>query len=158
MLPAEQVKTLQELYANRTQSADQFYNYVYALHTRGWSFEDISVPLGVSRSIVGQWKKNADPDHTSDQPAPPHKPRKIRGTLKRVKPDILPEEQEHIKKLAELARQKTRWSNKNSKEFQAAEELTQLINKHVIQRGVSVSRFAQIAGVNRKAIVQRMEK
>lgn len=158
MLPAEQIKTIQELYSNRTQAPQEFYNYVYALHTHGWSFEDISIPLGVSRSVVGQWKKNADPDLPLTLPAPPHKPRQIRGTIRKVKPDILPEEQEHIKKLAALARQKTRWSNKNSEEFKAAEELTELINKHVTQRGVAISRFAQIAGVNRKAIVQRMEK
>lgn len=161
MLPPETQKILQKLYDERTTDPALFYAYVANLHNGGWSFDDISRPLGVSRSIVGQWKRRAltatPPQPTADLLPVPQKPKPLKGTIKKIKPDIPPAEREHILTLAQTARNRTRWSRKDSPEVAAAMELTSLIQKH-LDRGVSITRIAEIAQVNRRAIMQRIEK
>lgn len=156
MLPPDTITNLQRLHADRTNDPALLHAYVALLHERGWTFDDIARPLGVSRSIVGQWKRCANT--TPVLPDAPYKPKPLTGAIKKIVPDLAPEDQEIIQKTAALARKRTRWSRKDSPETKAAEQLEMLIRYHVLGRGVPTSRFAEVAGVSRRAIMQRLEE
>lgn len=158
MLPPDTITDLRQIHADRANNPTLLYAYVALLHARGWTFDEIARPLGVSRSIVGQWKRRHSPPNPALLPAAPHKPKPLTGTIKKIIPDLSPEDQKIIQTTAEVARKRTRWSRKDSPETKAAEELAELIQKHVKERGVPASRFAEVAGVSRRAIMQRLEK
>lgn len=158
-LPPEIAAKLREIRGN--QPALELYAYVAALHRTGWSYTDIALPLGVTRSAISNWDKAYNQLPPAERPPLPltaPKPKDPAGETRRIKPDVPPAERDHIRRTAEKARQNTRWSNDDSPERQAANELLQLIKHHIQERGVPVSRFADIAGVNRRAIMQRIER
>lgn len=156
MIPQETADKLIE--QRKADDLSPFYAHIYALYTDGgWSLNDIAIPLSVSKSTVGLWKNKYIPN-PNPNPTVPVKPQKIPGTLKKITPDIPLKDQERIKELAELVKKRTRWSRKNAPEVLAARELETMIDLYIVQRGVSVARFAKVAGVSRKAIIQRMKK
>lgn len=163
-LPTEIAAKLREIRdhpSTQTYQDTELYAYVTALHQAGWSYTDIALPLGVTRSAISNWEKTyqqVSPSRRAPLPEVPPKPKDPAGEIRKIKPDVPPNEREHIRSTATLARKNTRWSNEDSPERQAANELLRLIHYHIQERGVPVSRFADIAGVNRRAIMQRIER
>lgn len=157
-LPDDIVEELQD--ARDEDDRTPLFSLVRALKDAGWTFEDIATPLGVTRSAVNQWhknavKKNIKPASLRATDYPVYDPV---GTPKRIKPDVPPRDREKLRDLAARARANTRWSAPNSPERRAAEELTRLLDLHINQRKVSVAAVARHTGVTRRAIMQRLER
>jgi transposase-like protein len=155
------VDILEELrYARQEKDNTKFLALVRGVKEAGWTFSEIAKPFEVSRSAANQWhktavKKGIEPSDIPDKPLVPKDPT---GIPRKIIPDVPRAEREHVRKVAELARQNTRWSRDDSPERLAVSEYEDLIVKHVIQRKVPVASFARHAGVTRRAIMQRVEK
>lgn len=138
----------------------KFLSLVRGAKEAGYTYAEIAEPLNVSRSAANQWyqqavKDEVAPTPTDPRPAPAKDPK---GTPRKIKPDVPPEEREHLRLTAETARRNTRWSREDSPERQAVHHLEELIRTHIVQRKVPVAAFARHAGVTRRAIMQRLER
>lgn len=143
----------------RESKSPELYPLVLAVHNAGWSFQSIGDVLGVTRSAVNQWHKLALKKGIEPMDITVNKPEVvITGTARKIRPDIPSADRQHLLEVATLARKNRRWSDSDSKERLAAQELEQLIKYHILERGVSVSRFARRAGVTNRAISQRLER
>lgn len=160
-LPDEYVESLKEF----TRTSAQFLAHIVALRTRGWPLRSIAEPLGVSRVTVSNWQEKGsnrvDILQESLQIQVPSVPLDAKGqgvSVKRIPKGIPKKDQKVIQGLVEDAARNTRWSRKDSPERLASIRLDELVDLYVIQRKVPASTFADVAGVTRRAIMQRVER
>ena len=161
-LPDNTAKTLQQLKGSQPK---QFYAHVIALRERGWPLRALGEPFNVSRVAVSNWEEKAygDPETVilSKGVAVPELPIDGHGSktkAAKITPDVPKTDQERFARLAPIAAKNTRWSEPNSPERLAAEELNQLIAYYHLYRKVPAAAIARYAGVSRRAIMQRLKK
>lgn len=124
----------------------------------GWPLRAVGEPLGTGRSTVRAWKVAAEGDKTSDEPdALPPVPVRTRVKVVRMRPDVPEEEQEHLLRLAQQARNVNRWTPAGAPERLASQELNRLLHMYV-RRGVPVRTLANRLGVTYRAVVARLER
>lgn len=163
ILPEDTVKELKSL--RESGPRPQFLANVYYLRKEGWPLRSIASPLGVSRSAVRNWDlegKELVTVHNITTIMKAHAPLPVtaHGTktkVVKIPHDLNPTDRERIRTLAEVARNRTRWSEPNSKESKASDELEELIAK-AVRRKVPVATIAKHMGVTRRAVAQRIEK
>lgn len=151
--------------ASLPRKSPEVLSHIYALRQRGWPLRAIAAPLEISRVTVANWADEASKSkdivlHALSIPAP-HVPldAKGQGIIVRKIPKGIPEkDRKRIQELTETASKNTRWSRSDSPERIASRELDELVDKYVCQRSVSASTFAEVAGVTRRAIMQRVER
>lgn len=163
-LPEDAVKQLKD--NRQSPQKAQFYAMVYHLREAGWPLRAIASPLGVSRSAARNWevqgRKLVEEDNitTSILPEKWRVPATTHGTgtrAVRIPRDLNAADKVRIKELADVARNRTRWSNDNSPEAKASRELEDMIRTYV-RRKVPVSTIAKHMGVTRRAVAQRIER
>lgn len=156
-LPAHIVETLRDY---REFDRPKFDSLLLGLVNSGWSFSQIGKPFGITRSAVNQWHKRAVKAGLAPAVIQPldHPPLTLKGSVRRVRPDIPKDERESLREIAELAGKNTRWSEPTSAERQASVEFEKLIKFHVLHRKVPVATFAKRSGVTSHAIRQRLAK
>lgn len=156
-LPTSAVAELKELRGNDSQ---QFHELVFILRKEGWPLRAIAGPLGVSRSAVRNWETKIHTPVNRKLPVEYKLPPSTFGQghkIVKIPHDLKEEDRVKIYLLAQEAKKKTRWSEPDSAEYKASQELEDLI-VYYIRRKVPVATIARHMGVTRRAVAQRLEK
>lgn len=150
----------------RLYSKQSFYLTIVGLHKEGWSLQEIADSYSVSKSAAAAWERKGlkiCKENNIEAPLAPAdalKPKIEKKPSKAPKKEVADfpiEEQQKIAQLAPMASRVSKNTPANSPSRKAANELVALLDYHS-QRGVSLSRLANAAGVTRRAIAQRLEK
>lgn len=163
-LPEETANKLRKF---RAEDKAEFHAFLLALRENKWPYRAIGDVFGVTRAAVRSWYVQAGQDPFNFAraeamvPQVPLLPPTTRGSTakpKRLVPDVPEADRARISDLTEQARVVKRWTPQNHPSRQAAQELEELLFFYAHERGVSVSRLAEYAGVTRRAVAQRIEK
>lgn len=158
-LPNETVKELQEFKETDTEKLRE---KIRALRGKGWTLRSIATALNVSRTTIQNWDKKAtatDTDKLTDDALPTPSLFSYGSNVFpfKIPKDIPPKDIKVMQELREAAKNKTRWSDQNSKETKASQELDKYILKYS-QRKVPLQTIAKHLSVTRRAVAQRIEK
>lgn len=156
-LPELSPETVERLKTLRDTDRTAFYAYVASLRQNKWPLRAISVPLGVSRSIVQIWEHKV-PDNAT-LPTTEQLPRAIDEQVKPIylRYELTDEESTQLYVLAREASKVRRFTDQDSPSRDAARELEDLLHYHK-DRGASLNTLKVACGVSRRAIAQRLEK
>lgn len=154
-LPVLSPDTVARLKSLKDTDKPALYRLVASLRKNNWPLRAIATPLNVSRSIVAIWETKAEGELPESEGLPPALPKKMRPVY--VPYTIDPEDAKHMYRLARDASKVRRFTDLNSPYRLAAEELEDLLHKHK-RKGASLAQLAQVCGVTRRAIAQRLEK
>lgn len=156
-LPKQEADTLRKLHSSGDRVCLQL--YIVALRSQLWSLQDIADALGVGRSTVLYWERNA-PDRAAIMPKVPLSPRAIEtsGTRTLKQRVHIPHyDKERLPYLAQQARKVTRNTPPTSQLKKDAELFDQLIEQY-LQRTVPITEIANTAGISHRAVSARLER
>jgi hypothetical protein len=156
-LPELSLETIARLKYLRDADRPSFYEYVASLRKNKWPLRAISVPLGVSRSIVQIWEHKV-PENTP-LPDSEQLPRAIDDQVKPIylRYELTDDESTELYVLAREASKVRRFTDQDSPSRNAAKELEEKLHYHK-ERGASLNTLKVACGVSRRAIAQRLEK
>lgn len=154
-LPEEVVTQLKDL--REAQDYTALHDFTATLRKQGWPLRAIATPLGVSRSAVRNWEVAGTAEQKTDVPSPPKTVHGSKTRKVKIPRDVPQSDRDRLRSLAETARSRTRWSNANSPEYRASEELDSLVAKYAARK-VPLATIARHMGVTRRAVAQRLEK
>lgn len=155
-LPKLHESTVRKLKELRATDTAAFYLMVKSLRENKWPLRAIATPLGVSRSAVADWETKASEN------APLPEAEEMTKVAKSLRPlyqkvDIPEDSAKTMYSLAREASKVRRYTDYASPSRLAARELETLLHFYKDQ-GASLSDLADVCGVTRRAIAQRLEK
>ena len=162
VLPQDEADRLRRL--REDKNYEELYLRTLALREENWPLRAIAEVTGVSRMSVQNWEDSArkrglaDKVSTVTVPKLPLDAVGSEGRPVRRPIDVPAADRETLHQLAQSAKKVRRWTPASAPERRDAEQLDELLVKHIERRGVQPMIVARHAGVTRRAIVARLER
>jgi hypothetical protein len=155
-LPPEQAARLRLLHAQGDH--ESLKTYIAALRAQQWPLRAIGEPLGLSRSTIHYFERNAKgPKDTSSIPLPERAFEVAGAKTVRWRTHLPPEQRDRLADLAKKARRVRAQTPANSELRIAADTLDTLIEVY-LHRMVPVTEIADAMGVTHRAVTARIER